>query len=440
MEAATRYQIHGLFREWAGQLRRMLRSETGKNMQLVLASQVISGVFGFALNLLIIRRLNIKDFGLFALFNSTFMLLGGFLHLGLADTYVRFGSIHRQQPFFRALQRNALVWILLASSVLAAGCFFLAPHLVERIYHRPEALNIFRMSVLLAAFNTWALFFLSNFRVNSDYRALAGMNFIPQLLRLLTLTGILFWGVLSLESTMMTYVCVSFVVVCVCFIYEIRSGIFASAEPLALVPPEIRREVFSYNGWIFFNIVTFTLIGNIDAQILAYYHANRVVAEFGVTGRLTLPFYLLITAINTTILPRMSASHTAKEVKFVLSRLALVLLPTAAFLGLIVVFGVPMILWIAGPKYAAISTLMKLQLLSVLLIVIWYPLAVILQAMGHARSVALLSLLQLVVDLALDFSWIPTGGAEGAVRATLVINLIGLLWVVVAMTREVRRI
>jgi O-antigen/teichoic acid export membrane protein len=438
MEAATRIhlQIQSLFIDWRDRLIAALTTKTARDAQLVLFSQLLSGVVGFTANLVLIRCLSVRDFGLFSLFNSMFMLLGGLLHLGWADTYVRFGAIHRQEPFFPSLQRRALAGTILGSSLISAALFVFAPHVVERLYHRPEALTIFRASVIVAALNTWILFFLSDFRVQSKYRALAGMNVGPQVLRLIALAMLFLGGALTLQSTISVYAFVSLVFCAICAAIFLKSKpVFGAAQ---LVPTALRKDIRNYNGWLLFNLVSFTLIGNIDAQILAYYKANQTIAEFSVAGRLTLPFYMVVMAINTAVLPRISASHTERDLRAVLSKLSLVLVPLSAALAAVTLFGVPLILKIAGPQYAGITTLMRLQLLCTLLVILWYPLSTILLGMGRAKSIAILSFTQLLIDIALDLAWIPSAGAEGAVRSSVVIHLLGLIWTLTDICWQIR--
>jgi O-antigen/teichoic acid export membrane protein len=438
MEAATRIhlQIQTLFVDWRDRLIAALTTKTARDAQLVLFSQMLSGVVGFTANLILIRCLSVRDFGLFSLFNSMFMLLGGLLHLGWADTYVRFGAIHRQESFFPSLQRRALAWTVLGSSLLSVALLAFAPHVVERLYHRPEALTIFRASVIVAALNTWILFFLADFRVQSNYRALAGMNVGPQILRLVAIALLLAGSALTLQSTISVYAFVSLAFCAICGMIFLRSR--PTLGPSPLLPTGLRKEITHYNRWLLFNLVSYTLIGNIDAQILAYYKANQTIAEFSVAGRLTLPFYMVIMAINTAVLPRISASHTAKDLRIVLSKLSLVLVPLSAALGAVALFGVPLILRIAGPQYAGITTLMRLQLLCTVLVVLWYPLSTILLGMGRAKSIAILSFTQLLIDIALDFAWIPSGGAEGAVRSSVVIHLLGLAWTLADLAWQIR--
>lgn len=437
MEVVTRPTIQNLVKDLRDKLRETLRTQTARNVQLVLVSQILSGALGFAANLLLIRGLSVASFGLFSLFNSMFMMIFGIMHLGWADTYVRFGSIHRTAPFFPSLRRHSLKWVAGGSTVFAALLLLFAPHVIEHIFHRRESLEIFYSAVLLALISTWLMFFLSEFRVHSNYRSLAGVNCGPQIFRLLIFVPLFAMSALTLNNTIATYFLITLTFVVLCAVpYFKNAGLFQTAsEP---VPSAVRREMTSYNGWMLFNLITFNVIGNVDAQIIAHYQVNQSIAEFSVAGRLALPFYLIITAINTAVLPRLSASHTVKEIKTVISKLTLVILPLTALIAAIALFGVPWILWIAGPHYAGITTLMRLQLLCTLLTVLWYPLSTVLLAMGRAKSIALLGLAQLAIDLILDFAWIPHGGAEGAVRASVVIHLLGLLWTVMDLSRQIR--
>ena len=436
-----KWHVRDFASDWRRHLTHAFSSRTGRNAQIVLLSQVAAGGFGFLVNLLIIRTLGVDDYGLFSLFSATYLLLGGLFHLGWSDTYVRFGTLHAQAPFFARLRRSVLRRIGVGTTFLAAVALFLSPWVAHRFFPSVPGLSaLLPFSIGVALLNGWLSFFLADLRVRADYRALLGANVGAVVVRLVFLGSLLYARAVTLDRVMIAYGLSPFLVMlgCAAYVRSRRAGADAAADAQGeeYVPPLVDREIRIYNRWIFLNIVTYTLIGNTDALILAYYHATGVVADFGVSSRLTVPFYFLITAINTTLLPRLTIAPDPTEVRRILGKLLFLLLPLGGALFLFAFGGVSLLLKLAGPAYATIGPILRLQIFTLIVVLFWQPLAIALQAIGRAKSVAYLSSAQLILNLTLDFIWIPRYGASGAIWAAFGGHVLGLLWVSIELSRR----
>lgn len=411
-------------------MREALLSRTGKNTQIVFVGEAASAVLGFLLNIVLIRGLTVNEYGLFSLYSATLMLLAGFMHLGWGETYVRFGPRHLGHSQFEALRGHVFRRMMGGATFFALLASQSSRWISDQVYHRPE----FGPYVGMAAAGAWIACLFSFFQ--NDARVRQNMNrFVvgrvgSSALRLFVCGAAVSVGAFTLFEAAAAYMFAPLAFVAIPLFRDLASGrLMASRPPSAA----LRDELASYTGWIFLSMFTTNLIGNIDAHVLAYFHSNETLSAFSAAGRLTLPIQMVILSLTTTLLPRLSAARDQSEIRYYLSKVWLFLAPLAALTLAAVFLAPPVLVWIAGDAYAGITTLLRLQILVTLVVLLTNPMGLVLYSWGWSRLLAMMNVFQLLVDVALDLLWIPRWGAIGAVGATLVVNLIGMVTVYVAL-------
>lgn len=401
-----------------------LRSRTGKNTQTVLSGEVIGALLGFLGNLVLLRNMDVSDYGLYSLFLSSMMLISGFMHFGWIDTFVRFGSKHFHTPEFPSIQwycsKKIFIGVLWAIVIVTFFSPWIGPKLLNR-----EGLELLLIgSAVGAAANILFSLSQNNYRVHQQYKALVVTKTGSSLFRLLAYLSFLpfqkmvplIWAILLNIFSLAVF----------------SLGFFGSLfrNRKAKETKEffsLKLEMHSYNFWILISFLSTTVIGNIDLFILSHFHPNQTLGNYGAAARLTLPFQLMVSALTIALLPRLHQVTKPEEMKLYLRKVTLFLVPAVVALLVLLFIAPPLLVWLAGPSYSEIQTLIRLQLLTTLVMVLANPYGLVLNAWGWSKFFALLNLFQLVLDILLDLLWIPTYGAEGAVAATLVVNLVGLL-------------
>jgi len=406
-------------------MRSSLGSKTGKDTQLALSSQVLAALFGFVGNIILIRAMPVAAYGLYSLFISAFMLCAGFFHLGWIETFTRFGAKFRSDPLYSAIRNSLLARTLISAGVLAslavAGSGW-----VSRVIYRREDFTPFLLVAAVGAVGLCGFSFTQcELRVRGRFRAYFVSQAGAALVRMMLIAGLAGVGWLALGPVVGVQVIVPiFFGLAAVFM---RGPIPSAAAPGSLAASPVREEIFHYNRWLLVSMFSTNLIGNIDTHFLAHYHTNETISAFGVASRLTLPIFFVVSALTSAVLPRLSAAKDLSEIRLYVDRISSFLALAAAGILILVWVAPPALVWLAGEKYAGIDSLLRLQILTALVMLLAGPFGIILSALGQVRYLAAMNVLQLVVDLGLNFLWIPSMGARGAVLATLVINLIGLV-------------
>jgi O-antigen/teichoic acid export membrane protein len=416
-------------------VRSTLNSKTGRDTQLVFVGQVISAAFGFFLNVILLRRLSVDDYGRFSLFSSILMLLSGFMHWGWVETFVRFGAKYQRDSIYGSLRRFALHRTILISLVFMAATFIAAPWIASTTYHREEFSTFIRMAAF-GAFLTCLFSFVQNeHRAKQEFSPYFVSQVGAYVLRFFACGAILLLGYFTLQNVIYIYI-----ITPLFFLFPIvTEWLKRPATPHAPVQPELLKEMVTYNHWIMASSLTTHLIGNIDSHIVAHFHGNTILGSYGAVSRLTLPIHFMITALTVPLLPRLSAAKTDAEVTNYLHRLKFFLVPLVFFTLTACWWAPPLLVKIAGQKYSTIGTLVQLQIITMLVAFLTNPIGLILYAWGFSKWFAVLNFVQLIVDLVLDLLWIPRWGAYGAISATLVVNLLGFVFVNVSVWHGLRK-
>lgn len=405
------------------EFRTLSLSKTGRNTQLVFVGQFVNASIGLAFNVLLIRALNSEDYGTFILTSSTMMLISGFAHFGWIESYVKFGSQFLNTELFEKIRSLFFHLTILSALIFCSLAAVSMPWVAERIYQRGSITLYLVAASAGAFFSSFYSMTGNDYRVKQKFSKFLSLQLSLSTFRILLCLALAYFHILSLQAAILVLVLTP--VFSVIFSTSERS--FTSLES-SEIHPQLLKEIFNYNKWIYASIFMNNVIGNIDSQFIAHYHSNTSLSLFGAASRLTLPIQFVVTALTTTLLPKLSMSRDEVSIRYYLSSLKYFLIPMTLLVLLAIVFAPPILVWIAGPQYQGISLLIRLQILTSLLVLIGNPVGLILYSWGWSRLFTILNFIQFVIDLILDWIWIPKYGALGAVLATLVIYVIGVVY------------
>jgi O-antigen/teichoic acid export membrane protein len=422
--------MRAAFGEVAEKMRSALLSKTGRDTQIVFAGQVLSALLGFLLNVILLRVMSTGEYGLFSLFFSSMMLVSGFMHLGWADTFVRFGARHFPSKKFEAIRYRLFSNVFLSALAIGVAGIACSHWVAARVYGREDFSSYAKLAMICAFLITVFSFIQNDLRTRASFKPYFWMNVGTAFARFVLIAAMASAGLLILSRVIGVYIWV-FVAVVVPYLVIWRGfKTPGSGESLdAATVSEIRQ----FNAWSLVSLVAVNVIGNIDSQFIAHYHDNSTLSAFGAASRLTLPISMAISSMTATLLPRLSAAKSEGDYRLYLDRIKLFLIPSALAVIAMVWVAPPLLIAIAGAKYAGIELLIRLQVLAMLVVLLANPVGLVITAWGWTRLLAIMNLFQLVVDLYLDWVWIPRYGAAGAVAATLVINIVGMVCIYVAL-------
>lgn len=414
------------------QILALTKGKTARQTSIVYLAQVAQAVLGFALNILLIRHLDLDDYGSLTVFSSTYMLLAGLSHWGWTETYVRFGAAHREAPAVEYFFRGRIIrYAGISFLVLLAA----SPLLARYAYQRPAWAPLLALASLTGFLTCLASFEMNRVRLFQRFGIYFSAIVSGSAFRLAALLACFALGHLTLWPSIFVYLASPLLVIGLlwCLLPPIFS---APASPL---PPEVAEGARNYNRWLLVSIFATTLITNFDMQILAFFHGTETVAQLGAASRLTLPISILVSALATTILPKLSREHQNQELmRFYLRKIGLLLPWIALGFAIAGAAAVPLLTYLAGHKYGGLELLLLLQLVSILAVLLTNPFGLVLLAKGDIKALALMNLAQLGLSLALQLALVPRWGAVGSVSAAIAVNIFGCMITMLLVSRRMK--
>jgi len=166
-----------------------LRSIT-RGASLSIAGRILSNGLGFVINLLLTRGLDAGLYGIFAYGNTLMSIVSIFARLGSGKSILRFLPEYEETPALRnGVLGLAYLTALIASVVMGAVLYFVAPLVTEYTLDNPLLTDVLRILAIVLPFNT-----LSNL-TNSVFRGLERLEYQIFLSSIVSpITRILFIG------------------------------------------------------------------------------------------------------------------------------------------------------------------------------------------------------------------------------------------------------
>lgn len=391
-----------------------------------LAGMALHKVAGIATSVALARMLGAEQFGVYAFVGTLVFLLGFLTDLGMERVLTR--ELAAKQSEAAALLSNALALkVVLGLSVAGLGAVLGKLLALDSVSYRCLLLAL---GALPLGFDLLArAYFQSRLEVAAYYRiSLVGS------VSFLALVGLCWWWEASVVGVFVAGLANALGVGAL-FLVSLRARVRFG---WSLVPARVRM-LLAEGFQVGLLGLLFTIALRIDQVILYHLRGAEEVGQYAAAVRLTEALGILPEAVMLSLFPLLAAAHTSDPQRFRRRyRLGFRYLAAAAVpLALICTFaGAELLELVFGAKYRtaapAVAWLSWNMLLSFLGAV--YLNVYLIQSLY--RLLIGVSTVCTLLNIGLNFLWIPTYGLSGAAAATVVSTLVGFgLWFVFPFTR-----
>lgn len=398
-------------------------SGTAHDSAIFFLGNLANTTLSFLAVLILSRHLGPAGFGILAVFNSVLVMIVGLTDLGLNTTSIRLVSEYRQEdPRKAAVTMNVIVRLelMVGTLILLVGVMFSAP--LARLLGGEQYLLPVRLGFIAGAFTSVAAFFGPFFVAYRQYIKNALLNLASFLLR----TGLV---ILMLVMAKLTITRVMDIYTLVPMLFLIVGFWFIPRDFLTRTSPSERRraygDVIRYSKWIFLTLVATGAISRLDVLFLAHYWGARPTGWYYAAQQLITIMPLVITALSTVLLQRISSLPRAQYVPY--------LKRAAGAIGLIAIALLPGLLLapyviklIFGGAYAPAVAPFRILLLAQLVTLLAVPLSVWFLGTGRPVKTTIAAGLQFVTALVFYLLLIPRYGTVGAADAVLISSFVGM--------------
>ena len=383
---------------------------------ITFAGNLLNGIFGFAIVMLMTRFVSPSVYGLFVLATSIILFMQVFANLGLplaidyfVPQYLDDGDRNRAKGVIVQVTATVLVTSTLIAAVLAASAGFFAD-----AFREPSlavALGLLAITIpMLALYRVLLTSFYSIKKL--QYRVVM-RDLVRPSVRFGVTAGLLLagWGLLGLVAGYVVGLAVAITVGAIVFTYKAWDIVSARTEFVAAGP------VVSYSVPLAMTSVVFVLMGHVDYFVLGYFLASDDVGIYRVGYMLGSGLMIIFNSLSPVFKPLIA--ETREDTALVEARfrvaarwIAGITLPVAIVLSL----GASAYLSVLyTPQYAEASAVVALLCVSFLFNVTFGgPNGSLLQGMGYSRIVFANTLVLFGANLVVSVALVPLYGIEGA--------------------------
>ena len=396
---------------------------------LVFAGKMTGACLGFAMSLIVARRMGPEEFGLFSLFIVILILGNDILGDGLSPGVVRFYSMYRQSDHPKAAEvlSNALALrVMLGLPVVVlgiAGSVYFANVVSDRSdYVWPVVLG------LIGSFGAalWS-FALCVWQSREEFAVYGGMVALVNLLRIASVPLLLWAGWLSLGSVMGMHVL---------FYYACTVGGLWLLRPhlsMYRLDKSLVRELLRFSKWPAMASLFFILQINLGVPVLSYLAGAREAGLYGAASSLLMGVDFLTVSLVTTLLPKVTQLTGLDQCRSYVQRsFPLYALIAVALLPVLYVAR-PLVLALFGPAYEGTILIFQVLFLGTLGTLVTHPLYLVLYTMNRPQWFGLIQGFALLGWILAGMFLIPAYGALGAAWTTLIARLLQSLAIVVIL-------
>jgi O-antigen/teichoic acid export membrane protein len=384
-----------------------------KTVIATLSTEVGVHLLNFVTIILVVRKLSTTDFGAFSLFMSFSLTLCYLSTIGLPQAVVYFIG-KRKEPLEKIVSLSLFLFLCIAIGIATIGYAFKGYPLNSFLKELPG--HYFLPLLILFFFTLLDSYLLSIIRGIQNF-------LLFNIRRLLTSAGnllgicflLLFFG-LSLGSVVTVFICIS-VAFTVWFFFKVIS---ITSFRLYLNWATV-KAFFTYGIKSYLQILAGHLIYQIDLYIIAYLLGAKQVAFYSIAvGIATLLWYLPNT-VGVVLFPTLSSENNEKDIHIFSALVCRHTLVTTS-LGAIclALIGKYLILLFYGAQYIRSVNAMLLILPGVVAMSIYKVLTRNFSSRNRQQVSIMAATISLIVNICLNFAWIPKYGIEGAALASTV--------------------
>lgn len=422
----------------SGQAIELAKTETARNSFILFSGNLINVLLSMVAVIVVSRALGPHDFGVVAIFNTILGTVVGLTELGLSTAAVKLISENLAEHRRHAdIIMRVIFFLELATGVVVALLGLAFSGVIAHALGGAHLLLAVRMGFVAGAVTSAAAFFGPFFIAHKQFVRNALVNFSGTIFKTGSVLLMVALSFLSLRHVIIAYTIAPILFFAVAYLF-VPKGFYVKGtrteEKAALT------EIFHYSKWIFLSYIATSIAGNMDTFLISRYKGSAAVGIYTAAQQLVTIMPMIIGAITTVVLPRLTQLKTRGEYEKILIKLLFGVTVVAIALSTGIIFGQIPIKLIFGDRFLASIGVFKIFLGAYLIALYSSTAAVVLYARSRHKILTYLNYVGLVVTLIAYLLVIPRFGPIGAASVFLVSNLLSGAFVLYYSYRTVREI
>ena len=390
---------------------------------LIIRSLGVLLLFGFTL--FITNFFTAENVGRYDFVRSALMVLGGLALMGTNQSIIYYSGLLKARKSIESIRavysKMIKIICVLSFIVLALYIVFFSQEKVNEFFNNEESFSLLLKSILTLVFFALTMLNIDTIRalqktvLSEIYRSL--FRYLP----------VFFLAAVLLKFNQQAYLVEAYLTgfVLLSFFSSVRVyKIFKTLQkPNKKSESFSMHEIFKTSAPMALSAIAYFIMQSIDIIILSIYEGFDQIAYYSVSVKLAMVTTLALMSVNIVIAPRIAEIYekqNLQDMQQLIKHSTRIIFFISLFVLSILFLFSKEILSLFGPDYIKANQALLFLLAAQFFNAVSGPGAIYLNMTGRQKTLNKILILGLIINISLNFYFIPVEGINGAAKATLV--------------------
>jgi len=390
---------------------------------LIIRSLGVLLLFGFTL--FITNFFTAENVGRYDFVRSALMVLGGLALMGTNQSIIYYSGLLKARKSIESIRavysKMIKIICVLSFIVLALYIVFFSQEKVNEFFNNEESFSLLLKSILTLVFFALTMLNIDTIRalqktvLSEIYRSL--FRYLP----------VFFLAAVLLKLNQQAYLVEAYLTgfVLLSFFSSVRVyKIFKTLQkPNKKSESFSMHEIFKTSAPMALSAIAYFIMQSIDIIILSIYEGFDQIAYYSVSVKLAMVTTLALMSVNIVIAPRIAEIYekqNLQDMQQLIKHSTRIIFFISLFVLSILFLFSQEILSLFGPDYIKANQALLFLLAAQFFNAVSGPGAIYLNMTGRQKTLNKILILGLIINISLNFYFIPVEGINGAAKATLV--------------------
>jgi len=390
---------------------------------LIIRSLGVLLLFGFTL--FITNFFTAENVGRYDFVRSALMVLGGLALMGTNQSIIYYSGLLKARKSIESIRavysKMIKIICVLSFIVLALYIVFFSQEKVNEFFNNEESFSLLLKSILTLVFFALTMLNIDTIRalqktvLSEIYRSL--FRYLP----------VFFLAAVLLKFNQQAYLVEAYLTgfVLLSFFSSVRVyKIFKTLQkPNKKSESFSMHEIFKTSAPMALSAIAYFIMQSIDIIILSIYEGFDQIAYYSVSVKLAMVTTLALMSVNIVIAPRIAEIYekqNLQDMQQLIKHSTRIIFFISLFVLSILFLFSQEILSLFGPDYIKANQALLFLLAAQFFNAVSGPGAIYLNMTGRQKTLNKILILGLIINISLNFYFIPFEGINGAAKATLV--------------------
>jgi len=400
-------------------------------------AKILGLLLGFGLNLIIARYYGARELGIYSIVSSVFAITLILSALGVNTSILRL--LPEQITKHSYNSAYYLFWktfkiVLITSTFVSIGIYIFSWEIAEKIFHKIYLYPLLLLTAFIIVFQSLGNLSIASIRALKNIKLYAFFQIFSPVVQIIIL--VLFTLFLYQDFNTVYALMISYVLTAIVAFYAVMKSFAQNRATTDAVFPMRSKTIVTISLPMMITTVMSFIVTQTDILMLGSMSTTETVGIYAVAMKLALLTSFILASVNIVLAPKISElyySNKPDELKIVVQKttkfIALLSLPVVVVL---IVFG-KSILSLFGTEFITGYMALIFLLIGQIFSVFSGPAEFFLNMTGHQKELNIITIVCAILNIVLNYFFIPTYGIEGAAFASMisliVMKIVALIYI-----------